>query len=96
MPAYLSQHLAIQHVLHAHKNYRLCLAKAENGPYFLHSLGDWRRTPLKLRLMFSRCQEAPQLIKLRSPDRKRLDLYLQNGLYVKDSVAQRYLMDLEK
>lgn len=94
MPWYLSQHLAIQHVLHSGTHYRLCLAKAEDGPYFLHALGNWRRTPLKLRLMFSRSQQVPPLIKLRAPDRKRLDLYLERGLYVRGSVAQRYLIDL--
>lgn len=94
-PNYLSQHLAIQHVLHGDKSYRLCLAKAEDGPFFLHIHGDFRRTPLKLRLMFSRLQGAPvPLIKLRSPDRKRLDLYIERGLYVRDSVTQRYLVDL--
>lgn len=94
-PAYLSQHLAIQHVLHSGKSYRLCLAKAEDGPFFLHIHGDWRRTPLKLRLLFSRLEPPPvPLIKLRGPDRKRLDLYLERGLYVQGSVAQRYLADL--
>ena len=30
-------------------------------------------------------------IKLRNPDRKRLDEYLLNQLYVKDSIADRFL-----
>lgn len=96
MPWYLSQHLAIQRVLHRNFKYRLCLAKAEDGPYFLHALGGWSRTPLKLRLMFSLLHRAPELIKLRSPDRKRLDLYLEKQLYVHGSIAQRYLKDLKQ
>lgn len=95
-PYYLSQHLAIQHVLHSGKPYRLCLAKAEDGPFFLHVHGDWRRTPFKLRLLFSHLQgEAVPLIKFRGPDRKRIELYLERKLYVKNSVAQRYLVDLQ-
>lgn len=94
-PHYLSQHLAIQHVLHSGKSYRLCLARAEDGPFFLHVHGDWRRTPFKLRLLFSRLQGSPvPLIKFRGPDRKRINLYLERKLYVKDSIAQRYLVDL--
>ena len=54
--------------------------------------GNWGRTPLKIRLMFSRTEQAPvPLIKLRAPDRKKLDLYLERGLYVPDSIADRYL-----
>jgi hypothetical protein len=43
--------------------------------------------------MFSRIRHPlVPLIKLRNPDRKRLDLYLERGLYVRDSIAQRYLL----
>jgi hypothetical protein len=92
MPDYLSMHLAIQRLLLAGGRYRLHLGRAEEGPYFLHVLGGWRRTPLKLRLLFSRITGAvPPLIKLRSPDRKRLGDYLERGLYLPDSVAGRYL-----
>lgn len=59
MPAYLSMHLAMQRVLRAGGSYRLCLAKAEDGPFFLHVQGGWGRTPLKVRLMFSRAEQAP-------------------------------------
>lgn len=92
MPAYLSMHLALQRVLQAGVSYRLHLARAEDGPYFYHALGQWRRTPLKLRLMFSRIRGAlPPLIKLRSPDRKRLDDYLSRGFFLQDSVVGRHL-----
>ncbi|MDD2713347.1 MAG: capsular polysaccharide synthesis protein [Simplicispira sp.] len=93
IPAYLSIHLAMQATLQQKTGYRLCLAKAEDGPFFLHVLGHWGRTPLKIRLMFSRVQGAvPPLVKLRSPDRKRLDLYLARGLYVPGSLADVYLL----
>ena len=93
IPEYLSIHLAMQVTLHGERDYALCLARAEDGPFFLHVLGGWRRTALKIRLLFSRVR-APlvPLIKLRNPDRKRLDLYLERGLYVRGSVAQRYLL----
>lgn len=92
MPAYLSMHLALQRVLRGGGRYRLHLARAEDGPYFFHVLGDWRRTPLKIRLLFSRIRGAlPPLIKLRSPDRKRLDDYLARGFYLPDSIAGRHL-----
>ncbi|GGB98585.1 hypothetical protein GCM10007205_04870 [Oxalicibacterium flavum] len=92
IPEYLSIHLAMQVVLQGGGRYRLCLGKAEDGPYALHVLGKWGRTPLKIRLFFSRVRgELPSLIKLRSPDRKRLDQYLLRQLYVKDSIADRFL-----
>lgn len=93
IPAYLSIHLAMQATLQQKTGYRLCLAKAEDGPFFLHVLGQWGRTPLKIRLMFSLIQGAlPPLVKLRSPDRKRLDLYLARGLYVPGSIADVHLL----
>ncbi|HST44494.1 MAG TPA: capsular polysaccharide synthesis protein [Luteimonas sp.] len=92
MPSYLSMHLALQRILRAGGRYRLHLAEAEAGPYFYHVLGRWRRTPLKLRLMFSRIRGAlPPLVKLRSPDRKRLDDYLSRGCFLPDSIVGRYL-----
>ena len=92
-PDYLSMHLALQYILHSRGGYRLALARAEDGPFRLHVLGRWGRTPLKLRLLFSRVTgDLPPLIKLRAPDRKRLDHYLDRGLYVHGSVAARYLV----
>lgn len=94
MPAYLSIHLAMQRLLYAKGGYRLHLARAEDGPYYYHALGGWRRTPLKLRLLFSRIQGAlPPFVKLRSPDRKRLDDYLSRRYYLSDSIAGRHLGD---
>ncbi len=92
MPAYLSMHLALQVVLLRGGAYRLCLARAEAGPYLYHVLGRWRRTGLKLRLLFARVRgPLPPLIKLRSPDRRRLDGYLARGLYLPESVAGQWL-----
>ena len=92
-PDYLSMHLALQFVLRTRGGYRLALARAEHGPFYYHVLGRWGRTPLKLRLLFSRPTGAlPPLIKLRSPDRRRLDDYLERGLYLPDSIAGQQLM----
>lgn len=92
MPAYLGMHLALQRLLLAGGRYRLQLGRAEDGPYYYHVLGGWNRTALKIRLMFSVAGGAlPALIKLRSPDRKRLDDYLARGLYLSGSIAARYL-----
>lgn len=96
IPAYLSIHLAMQVVLLRGPGYRLCLARAEEGPFYLHVLGRWNRAALKLRLLFARIRgPLPPLIKLRSPDRRRLDDYLARGLYLPESVAGRWLMDGE-
>ncbi|WP_311223385.1 MULTISPECIES: capsular polysaccharide synthesis protein [unclassified Acidovorax] len=92
-PDYLSIHLAMQYVMRKRGGYRLCLSNAEDGPFQYHVLGQWRRTPLKLRLLFSRVAgELPPVIKLRGPDRRRLDDYLGRGLYLPDSVVGRLLM----
>lgn len=92
-PDYLTMHLALQYILRTRGGYRLALALAEDGPFFFHVLGRWRRTPLKLRLLFSLPDGAlPPLIKLRGPDRKRLDDYLERGLYLPGSVADQLLM----
>ncbi|MDU7585812.1 MAG: capsular polysaccharide synthesis protein [Acidovorax sp.] len=92
MPAYLTMHLALQVILLRGGSYRLGLSPAESGPYFLHVQGRWRRAALKLRLLFVHARgPLPPLIKLRSPDRRRLDDYLAQGLYLPDSVAGQWL-----
>ncbi|MFZ3123667.1 MAG: capsular polysaccharide synthesis protein [Acidovorax sp.] len=92
IPHYLSMHLALQFILQTKGGYRLCLGKAEDGPFYYHALGQWGRTPLKIRLMFSRIAgPLPPLMKLRAPDRRRLDDYLERKLYVPGSVAADYL-----
>ena len=93
LPDYLSMHLALQRVLRSGKAYRLLLSRAEDGPFYYHALGQWGRTALKIRLLFCRAASAPPpLIKLRKPDRKRLDLYLERGLYLPASTVGRYLV----
>ncbi|MBX3633210.1 MAG: mannosyltransferase [Simplicispira sp.] len=92
LPNYLSMHLALQRVLRSGKAYSVLLWRAEDGPFLYHSLGHWGRTALKVRLLFRRAAAAPPpLIKLRKPDRKRLDLYLARGLYHPSSTLGRYL-----
>gem|GEM_PF-230390 len=92
IPDYLSIHLAMQAVLRSGQAaYRLRLARAEDGPFYLHALGRWNRAALKVRLLFARAHTPPALVKLRQPDRKRLDLYLQQRLYLPGSLAQAFL-----
>ncbi len=92
MPEYLSMHLGMQRLLRSGTPYRLSLQRAEDGPFFYHALGSWGRTALKARLLMRRAASAPPpLIKLRKPDRKRLDLYLERGLYAPQSLVGQYL-----
>ncbi|WP_313300306.1 glycosyltransferase family 32 protein [Diaphorobacter sp.] len=91
-PEYLSMHLAIQYLLRKRGGYRLDLARAEDGPFFLHEASGWSRARLKVQLMMRPTAQAmPPLIKLRKPDRKRLALYMQRKLVRGDSVLGRYL-----
>jgi hypothetical protein len=92
-PDYLSIHLAMQVVLLRGGAYRLLLAKAEDGPFYYHRLGRWGRTALKMRILFARIgTELPAIVKLRAPDRRRLDDYLARGLYLPDSLVGHLLM----
>lgn len=91
--AYLSMHLALQAIVLRGGRYRLSLACAEDGPFLYHRLGRWSRTALKLRLFFAQASgPVPPLVKLRAPDRRRLDEYLSRGLYLPGSLVGRYLM----
>lgn len=93
-PEYLSMHLAIQYVMRTRGGYRLTLARAEDGPFFYHVASGWNRARLKVQLMMRPAAAAvPPLVKLRKPDRKRLDLYRQQRLVRPDSVIGRYLGD---
>ncbi|MDF1486079.1 capsular polysaccharide synthesis protein [Ramlibacter sp. H39-3-26] len=93
IPHYLSMHLALQFVLRAGSGCRLCLGKAEDGPYYYHALGNWNRAALKIRLLFSRAADAPPpVVKLRKPDRRRLDDYIERGLYLPGSLVGQYLL----
>lgn len=97
MPHYLSMHLALQLLLRGGTAYRLSLGLAEDGPFFYHALGHWGRTALKIRLLFRVAADMPPpLIKLRKPDRKRLDLYLERELYLPESTVGRYLFPLSE
>jgi len=92
MPEYLSIHLAMQAVLRGGQlACRLRLARAEDGPFYLHTLGRWNRAALKIRLLFAHAQQPPALVKLRQPDRRRLDGYLARGLYLPQSLAGQFL-----
>ncbi len=91
-PEYLSMHLAIQYVMRKRGGYRLALAKAEDGPFYYHVAARWSRGMLKVQLMMRPAATVmPPLVKLRKPDRKRLDLYREKRLVRSDSIFGRYL-----
>ena len=91
-PEYLSMHLAIQYVMRKRGGYRLALARAEDGPFFYHVASGWSRGMLKVQLMMRPAAKVmPPMVKLRKPDRKRLDLYAQRRLVRPDSILGRYL-----
>ncbi len=92
-PDYLSMHLALQFILRARAaatGWRWPARKTGRSTTTCSGAGGARSS---LRLLFSRPTGAlPPLIKLRAPDRRRLDDYLARGLYLPDSIAARQLM----
>lgn len=91
-PTYLSMHLAIQYVMRQRGGYRLALMRAEDGPYFYHEACQWSRADLKVQLMMRPTgSKTPPLVKLRKPDRKRLDLYRAQRLVRPDSFIGSFL-----
>ena len=91
-PEYLSMHLAIQYVMRTRGGYRLKLGKAEDGPFLFHVASGWNRANLKVQLMMRPVAAVmPPMVKLRKPDRKRLELYIERKLVRKDSILGRYL-----
>ncbi len=92
IPHYLSMHLAAQVVMQTRGGYRMALGAAEDGPFFYHDASRWNRNALRARLLLREAGEAvPALIKLRKPDRRRLDTYIDAGLSLPGSLAMRYL-----
>lgn len=93
-PEYLSMHVAIQRVLQDRRaHYRMALWCAEHTAFAYHEQARWDRARLKLRLFFMQQGQAsvPFLVKLRGPDRRKLDHYLEQGLYLPDSIVGRHL-----
>lgn len=92
IPHYLSMHLAAQVVMQTRGGYRLSLCAAEDGPFFYHQASGWNRNRLRARLLLWRADApVPALVKLRKPDRRRLDTYLAHGIALPGSFLHRYL-----
>lgn len=92
-PTYLSMHLALQYVLRMRGGYRLALECAEKGPFLYHDASGWSRTNLKIQLMMRPAAKVlPAIVKLRKPDRRRLDLYVARKLVRADSILGRFLL----
>lgn len=92
-PVYLAIHVAMQRVLQSPEAaYRLDVWQAEQTAFLYHVQAGWNRAALKRRLFFMRPQAAVSpLIKLRGPDRKKLDKYFERELFVPDSIAGQFL-----
>lgn len=91
-PEYLTMHLALQYVMRRRGGYRLALWRAEDGPFLYHHASGWSRAHLKVQLMMRPAAACmPPMVKLRKPDRKRLELYIQRHLVRADSIIGRYL-----
>lgn len=93
-PLYLAIHLTMQRVLQSdHAAYRLDLWQAEQSAFIYHVQAKWNRAALKRRLFFMPVRSTlSPLIKLRGPDRKKLDNYIERGLYLPDSIAGTFLI----
>lgn len=95
-PLYLTVHLAIQRVMQSGDAYRLGVWRAEDTGYTYHVQAGWNRARFKLRMLFMHAGvDVAPLIKLRGPDRRKLDHYLAQGLYLPESIAGQYLVGAE-
>lgn len=93
-PLYLAIHVTMQRVLQSEQAaYRLDLWQAEQTAFTYHVQAKWNRAALKRRLFFMpvRAQVSP-LIKLRGPDRKKMDDYIERDLYLPGSIAGTFLI----
>lgn len=87
-PAYLIIHMCAQAVLEREAGHRLQLWCAEDTAYFLQHRSHWRRLRLYRRLLWHPAPgRASPLIKLRGGERRKLEPYLQRGLYRRDSIV---------
>lgn len=92
-PDYLNLHLCMQRVMrYGPRGYRLQLACAEHGPFFLHEAAQWNRH--RFRALFGLpAQEValPPLIKLRGNDRYGLQMCSDHHIYAPSSLLETYL-----
>lgn len=94
--SYHTMHVACQQILqigvdlsaaspHAYSLRLLC---AEQSAYAYHVQSHWKRRPLFIRLLWNaQTQDAPVLIKLRGGERRKIEFYLKNRLYRKQSLV---------
>lgn len=96
VPQYLTTHLAIQRTLQrTGANYRLAMWRSEDTGYLYHVQAGWSRARLKERLFLMRVgKTVSPLIKLRGPDRRKLDAYLDGHVFLPDSLAGLHLQEL--
>lgn len=91
-PEYLIIHVAMQKVIQsADANFKLVLLRAEDSAFLWQEKAHWNRDLFKFNIFFRRVSgDVTPLLKLRGPDRRRLDFYLQDHLYVDNSFADQY------
>jgi hypothetical protein len=94
-PDYLNIHLCIQRVLQrSDACYSLALLKAEDTAFWFHYLAHWNRVKLRAGLLLKKAPEtSPAIVKLRGPDRRKLDDYFRAGICSDGSFVGRYLMN---
>lgn len=94
-PDYLTMHIAVQAVMQSpNANFQLQLVAAEDSAFLWQSKSKWHRDLFKFNLFFKRVDSnVTPMLKLRGPDRRRLDLYLKDRLFVRDSFADRYFIN---
>lgn len=92
-PVYLSFHVALQDTLQrSDSRYRVSLWKAEDTAFLYQAQAHWNRGVLKHHLFMRQINHAPApIVKLRGPDRRKFDLYLENKLWVPGSLVDRYV-----
>lgn len=100
-PYYHTMHVAAQHVMRNHStkkllnyknNYRLHLLCAENSAYFYHTRSNWNRRSLFFKLLWNKINsDYPSLIKLRGGERRKINFFLKNKLFRKNTIADIFL-----
>ena len=90
---YLTMHGCIQEILtSSHADYKLQLAKAEDGPFLYHVRSQWKRRKLQNQIFFQPVHGSiTPIIKFRGNDRGYYDIYTKNKIYQKESIFSKII-----
>lgn len=96
-PDYLIMHLAARRVLLTQSHEDLYLVKAEDSAYFYFEARQWRSKRMFRDLVTRRPgRRVAPLVKLRAPERRRVDRMVRWGLVARGSLVDHYLVALER